>query len=130
MHFKLGKYKFGVMAGYELHFDKMWEMMDNANVECVLTPTLSTFASHERWRNLIKMRAFTHQMYIIRANRIGIYEDKGIDWEFYGDSIAVSPEGETLEHLGNYEEILIVDLEKKALKEAKSWGFKEALRKR
>ena len=130
MTFKHGKFKLAVMGGYELHFDSMFQELDSLGVECLLLPTMSTFSSHERWKNLITMRAFTHQMYIIRANRIGEYQDEDIAWEFYGDSIAVSPEGEVLEHLGNTEEILIIDLEKQALKEAKSWGFKEAIKKR
>ncbi len=130
MIFKVGRFRFAVMGGFELHFDPLWELLDKRDVDVVLLPTLSTFASHERWRKLIEMRAFTHHLYIIRANRIGSYDDHGVEWEFYGDSMAVSPEGEMIEHLGNYEEVLIVDIEKSVLKEAKSWGFREALKKR
>ena len=130
MIFKLGKFKFAVIAGFELHFDPLWQMIDEKNVDVVLIPTLSTFSSHERWRNLLSMRAFTHGTYIVRANRIGEYDDNGIAWEFYGDSLAVSPEGEILEYLGNYEEVLITQIERSALKEAKTWGFKEAIKKR
>lgn len=128
--FKVGKFKLGVLAGFELHFDPLWESLREKNVEVVLIPTLSTFASHERWRTLLQARAFTHSCYIIRANRVGEYDESGVSWEFYGDSLAVSPEGDIIEHLGNYEEVLIVEVTKEALKEAKSWGFKEALKKR
>lgn len=130
MIFKAGKFRFAVMGGFELHFDPLWSAIDAKDVDVVLLPTLSTFASHERWKKLIEMRAFTHSCYIVRANRIGTYNDKGIDWEFYGDSLAVSPEGEMIEHLGNYEEILIVDIDKEQLKASKSWGFKEAIKRR
>lgn len=130
MTFKLGKFKFGVMAGFEMHFDELWGKLDEKGVDCILSPTLSTFASYERWKKLIEMRAFTHNVYVIRANRIGEYTNEDIPWEFYGDSIAVSPNGGMLEHLGNKEEILIVELSKEQLKEAKSWGFKEAIKKR
>lgn len=130
MQFKLGKFKFAVLAGFEVHFDPFWQIFDEKNVDVVLIPTLSTFSSHERWRNLLSMRAFTHSTYIIRANRIGEYDDNGVAWEFYGDSLAISPEGEVLEYLGNYEEVLITSVEKDALKEAKSWGFRDALKKR
>ena len=130
MIFKVGKFKLAVLSGFELHFDTFWEKMSAKGVEVVLLPTLSTFASHERWRNLIQMRAFTHSCYVVRANRIGEYDDQGVLWEFYGDSLAVSPEGELMEHLGNYEEVLIVDIQKDILKEAKSWGFKDAIKKR
>ncbi len=130
MNFKVGKFRFAVMAGFEIHFDPLWQMLDAKNIDVVLVPTLSTFSSHKRWRNLLSARAFTHNCYVIRANRVGEYDDDDVKWEFYGDSLAYSPEGELMEHLGNYEELLIVDLDKEILKEAKSWGFKEALKKR
>ncbi|KIM11582.1 MAG: carbon-nitrogen hydrolase [Sulfuricurvum sp. PC08-66] len=132
MHFKIDKFRFAVMGGFELHFDAMWSMVDALGIDVVLLPTLSTFASHERWRNLIAMRAFTHHSYIVRANRIGEYQEPhtNVTWEFYGDSLVASPEGEIIEHLGNYEEVLIIELEKKALKEARSWGFRDAIKTR
>jgi predicted amidohydrolase len=132
MTFKVGKYRVGVMAGFEAHFDPFWETMSDKAVDIVLIPTLSTFASHKRWRQLFSMRAFTHSCYIVRANRVGDYEDDEDDvkWEFYGDSLAYTPQGELLQHLGNYEEVLIVEIDKDALKEAKTWGFREALKKR
>ncbi len=130
MTFKIGKYRLGIIAGFEAHFDEFWMAMSEKGVDIVLVPTLSTFASHKRWRQLFSMRAFTHACYIIRANRVGEYEEDDVKWEFYGDSLAYTPQGELLQHLGNYEEVLIVDIDKDALKEAKTWGFREALKKR
>ena len=131
MIFTIDGFKFAVMAGYELHFDAFWQEVMAKNVDAVLLPTVSTFESHERWRELIKMRAFTNNCYIIRANRIGEYVEGEFSWNFYGDSLVVSPEGEIENHLGNQEELLMIDLDKKAVKTArKSWGFKEALQKR
>lgn len=130
MHFNMHGLKLAVLSGYELHFDELFTYIDTLGVDVLLVPTLSTFASHDRWRNLISMRAFTHGCYIVRANRIGQYEHENITWEFYGDSLACAPSGEILAHLGNYEEVLIVDIDKKLLKEAKSWGFRDAIAKR
>ncbi len=131
MIFTIDGFKFAVMAGFELHFDSFWQDLMSKNVDAVLLPTVSTFDSHERWRELIKMRAFTNSCYIIRANRIGEFADDKCNWNFYGDSLVVSPLGEIENHLGNQEELLMIDLDKKAVKAAKkSWGFKEALQKR
>lgn len=131
MIFTIDGFKFAVMAGFELHFDSFWQDVMSKNVDAVLLPTVSTFDSHERWRELIKMRAFTNSCYIIRANRIGEFADDKCNWNFYGDSLVVSPLGEIENHLGNQEELLMIDLDKKAVKAAKkSWGFKEALQKR
>lgn len=129
--FSVDGFKFAVMAGFELHFDALWQEVMAKNVDAVLLPTVSTFESHERWRELIKMRAFTNSCYVIRANRIGEYIEDNCNWNFYGDSLVVSPEGDIENYLGNQEELLMIDLDKKAVKSArKSWGFKEALQKR
>jgi len=131
MIFALDGFKFAVMAGFELHFDPLWEAVSSKGVDAVLVPSASTFESHNRWRELLKTRAFTHNCYILRANRIGEYFDEKHAWKFYGDSMVVSPDGEIEADLGNTEELLIIDLDRKSLNESrKGWGFKEALRKR
>lgn len=131
MIFGMDGFKFAVMGGFELHFDPLWEAVSAKGVDVVLVPSASTFDSHNRWRELVKMRAFTHNCYILRANRIGEYNDEKYAWKFYGDSMLVSPDGEIESDLGNTEELLIIDLDRKLLSEArKGWGFKEALKKR
>lgn len=131
MVFACGGFKFAVMGGFETHFDPMWDAVSSKVVDAVLVPSASTFESHNRWRELIKTRAFTHNCYILRANRVGEYCDEQHAWKFYGDSMVVSPDGEIEADLGNTEELLIVDLDRKSLIESrKGWGFKEALRKR
>lgn len=131
MIFTVEGFRFAVMAGFELHFDAFWQEVMAKNVDAVLLPTVSTFESHERWRELIKMRAFTNSCYIIRANRIGEYVQDKWSWNFYGDSLVVNPDGDIENYLGNQEELLMVDMDKNAVKAArKSWGFKEALQKR
>lgn len=131
MIFGLGGFKFAVMSGFELHFDPLWSAIEAKNVDVVLVSSASTFESHNRWRELIKTRAFTHNCYVLRANRVGEYNDEKHVWKFYGDSMVVSPDGEVEADLGNTEELLIVDLDRKALRDSKKgWGFKEALQKR
>lgn len=129
--FKIDGFKFAVIGGFELHFDKVWEHMSYKNIDCVLLPTVSTFDSFQRWKSLILSRAFTHNCYILRANRIGEYSDKDYDWKFYGDSLLASPNGELLEHLGNKEELMIVDMSHtEVVLSRRSWGFKESINKR
>ncbi len=129
--FKVDGFKFAVMSGFELHFDEMFKHISSKNIDCVLVPSVSTFDSYERWKALILSRAFTHNCYILRANRIGEYADKNNSWNFYGDSLLASPNGELLEHLGNKEELMIVDMNHSdAVQSRKTWGFKETLNKR
>ncbi|MBD3823281.1 MAG: carbon-nitrogen hydrolase family protein [Epsilonproteobacteria bacterium] len=130
--FKVGSFKFAIMAGYELHFDEMFASVRQKNVDAILVPSVSTFESYERWKSLILMRAFTNNCYILRANRIGEFvEENGHSWKFYGDSLLASPNGELLEHLGNKEELMIADLSHTEVVNArKMWGFREPLKRR
>jgi len=129
--FKIDSFKFALMSGFELHFDTMWNKLSLKNIDCVLVPSVSTFESFQRWKALISTRAFTHNCYILRANRIGEYQDKEFTWKFYGDSVLSSPDGEILEHLGNKEELMIVDMSHtEVLNARRSWGFKEQINKR
>jgi len=129
--FKIDSFKFALMSGFELHFDTMWHKLSLKNIDCVLVPSVSTFESFQRWKALISTRAFTHNCYILRANRIGEYQDKEFTWKFYGDSVLSSPDGEILEHLGNKEELMIVDMSHtEVLNARRSWGFKEQINKR
>jgi predicted amidohydrolase len=127
--FKVDGFKFSVISGFELHFDEIFSKLDSKNIDCILVPSVSTFESYERWKALITTRAFTHNCYILRANRIGEYQDKEFTWKFYGDSVLASPNGELLEHLGNKEELMIVDMSHTEVVHARrSWGFKSKTR--
>lgn len=129
--FKVDGFKFGVISGFGLHFDELFSQLSSKNIDCILVPSVSTFESYERWKALILSRAFTNNCYILRANRIGEFQDKEFSWKFYGDSVLASPNGELLEHLGNKEELMIVDMNHSEVIQARrSWGFKEALHKR
>lgn len=131
MVFKVDGFKFCVISGFELHFDEIFSQLSSKNIDCILVPSISTFDSYERWKALLCSRAFTHNCYLLRANRIGSYEDKEVTWNFYGDSLLVSPNAEILEHLGNKEELLIVDMSHTEVVQARRvWGFKEAINKR
>ena len=129
--FKVDGFKFAIMNGFELHFDEIWDKLSQKSIDCVLLPSVSTFESYERWKSLIVTRAFTHNCYVLRANRIGEYQDKEYTWKFYGDSILATPNGEIQEHLGNREELMIVDMSHTEVVHARrTWGFKEAINKR
>ena len=122
--FKIDGFKFAVMSGFELHFDKMFLSLASKKIDAILVPSVSTFESSQRWKNLVTTRAFTNNCYILRANRIGEYKDKEHLWQFYGDSILASPNGEVLSHLGNREELMIVDMNHRDVLQArKTWGF-------
>ncbi|QCD44730.1 carbon-nitrogen hydrolase family protein [Campylobacter mucosalis] len=128
--FKYENLKIGVAFGFEAHFDVTFLNLMSKKIDVLLLPTASTFESNKRWEELLKMRAFTNNIYILRVNRIGSYKPKpkcqsGDEiWKFYGDSFVVSPFGEIANRLGNDEGILIANIDKKELLNAKAtWCF-------
>ncbi|MBL0686968.1 MAG: carbon-nitrogen hydrolase family protein [Sulfurospirillum sp.] len=129
--FSIGGVKFGIINGFELHFDTVFSQVMKKKVDVLLCPSVSTFDSSERWIELLKMRAFTNSVYILRANRTGVYKDQNREWKFYGHSNLISPWGDEELTLGSHEEILIVEIFKDELHAArKSWSWKSALSKR
>ncbi len=122
--FKVHNFKCAIISGFELHFDEIFRLIDEKKVECIIVPSISTFESNRRWKNLIKMRAFTHNVYMIRANRVGEYKEDGYTWRFYGNSMLVDPHGEVETELGESEELMIINLHKKEVREARrDWNF-------
>jgi nitrilase len=118
--FNVGKYKAAALFGFESHFDEFWKYFREKKVDIVFVSSVSTFNSHQRWYEMLKTRAFLNNMYVIRINRVGEYED----WNFYGKSFAVDPEGENIVTLGMKEELGIIKVSKDALKEARrEWKF-------
>jgi len=120
MVFSIGNLRFGAMFGFESHFDDFWEYFRSKKVDAVIVPSVGTFESGKRWFEMLKTRSFVNNMYVLRANRVGSFED----WEFYGNSFVTDPEGECIGMLGNKEEMLISEIDKQTVKNArKEWKF-------
>jgi len=129
--FMVDGFRVAVIAGFELHFDKLWESVMRKRVDLVLLPTASTFNSKYRWRELVKMRAFLNNCYILRANRVGDYLDHETHWNFYGDSLFVSPDGSIEMALEDRESMLIETITKEELAQSRrGWGFRAHMDKR
>jgi predicted amidohydrolase len=123
--------RFGVIGGFELHFNWFFDRLRARDVDVLLLPTAATFESHNRWREILKTRAFLHNIYILRANRVGEYLDREIKWKFYGDSMLITPMGEVDNLLEDKESLMVVTIDRKEVREAKRlWGFEKQLKKR
>lgn len=122
--------RFGVIGGYEVHFNWFFDRLSARDVDVLLLPTAATFESHNRWREILKTRAFLGNIYILRANRVGEYLDREIKWKFYGDSMLVTPMGEVEQVLEDKESLMVVTVDRKATREAKRiWGFERQLKR-
>lgn len=123
--------KYAILFGYELFFDYVWQFVDKKKIDVVLLPCVSTFGSIQRWQEILKMRALTHNVYILRVNRIGNYKQKDTNWHFYGHTLLVNPHGEVEEFLDDKEAIMISKIEKQKLAEARqTWQWSKILRKK
>ena len=129
MMFNIKGFRVMIMGGFELHFDYFWQKATQKKIDLVLVPTASTFGSHNRWREIIKTKAFLHGCYILRANRLGEYVDNEIKWKFYGDTMLITPSGEVEMMLEDKESMLIEMIDKEeVLEHRKRWGFEKELR--
>lgn len=129
--FNIDGYRVAAISGFELHFDPIWEYISKKRIDLVLLPSASTFGSHNRWRGLIKSRAFLHGCYILRANRLGEYREGDIKWRFYGDSMLVNPNGEVEMVLEDKESMLIEPIERSmVLEHRRAWQFEKELQAR
>ncbi|MWV62532.1 carbon-nitrogen hydrolase family protein [Helicobacter saguini] len=123
--FMANGFRFGVLFGFEAHFDEFWMEFKKAKIDVVLVPTASTFSSNERWEHLLNTHSFTNSCYVFRANRIGkIVANDGYEWDFYGHSFVAFGQ-DILDSLDENEGMLCVELDMNALNELKnSWKFR------
>jgi len=120
MVFKIEGFTIGILPGFETHFDEFWQFFRKKRVDLVLVPSVGTFNSQKRWKQILSTQAFLNNCYVLRANRVGSYKD----WKFYGNSFLANPDGEIIEELSNKEELLIANVDKKLVKTSrKEWGF-------
>jgi nitrilase len=118
--FKIENINIAILSGFESHFDEFWKYFRKKNVDLVVVSSVATFGSKQRWRNLLSTFAFLNNCYVLRANRVGSFKD----WKFYGDSFLFNPHGEMVDYLNDKEELLVVNIDKKEVKEAKKdWKF-------
>jgi nitrilase len=128
--FTLNGFKIGVIAGFELHFDALWQSMIDRRVDVAITVTANTFESFARWQTLVKSRSFTAGSYLLRANRVGECNAGDQSWLFYGNSLICSPMGEIENALDDREGIILAEIDKAAIKEARdSFRFNKIWRR-
>ena len=126
MSFSVDNFKFAVMFGFETHFDTFWQEARDKKIDCVLVPTACALNSQRRWSGLLKMRAFTNNIFVLRVNRLGKAKFDGVESEFYGQSFLADPHGNISNFLDEKEGMLICDLDKKVLSNARqTWKFRD-----
>lgn len=126
--FSVDGIKFATLFGFEAHFDEFWALCREKKIDCVLLPTACALDSNARWDALLSTLAFTNNIAILRANRIGKAKfkenKKEIESEFYGRTMFIDAHGQITQNLDQKEGMLLSEISKEALKDAKkTWEF-------
>lgn len=116
--FDIEGWRLGIAICYDRHFPETFRSFLLQGAELVLIPT--AVASSEPFTDVyeLEMRAaaMTHGLYIGMANRVGIEEPL----HFIGQSMVLSPEGQTLEMLADEPcALCTVELHKEAVTRAR-----------
>lgn len=123
--FEVCGFKVSAIFGWESHFDEIWIKLNKKNVDIVIVPTANTFNSNLRWARLLQTRSFLNNCFVIRVNRTGEYIENNVSWQFYGNSFVALPDGNLGDMLGQKDGILVCDIKKSILNEAKNiWKFR------
>lgn len=131
IRFEYNAITFAAINGFDIHFDQVWIEMVKQGVDVVLVPSVSTFGSNQRWNEILKSRALLNSMYILRVNRVGTYYDDESIWKFYGETYLINPFGEIEKSLNSKEELLMININKEEVEEARqTWKFQEQLKMR
>ncbi|MDR2034709.1 MAG: carbon-nitrogen hydrolase family protein [Helicobacteraceae bacterium] len=113
-----------LLFGFELHSDLFWHQIIKKKADVVIAVSVCAFESFARWQTLCKTRSFIGGCYLIRANRVGEYLEKRLNWTFYGNSLYCNPFGEIENSLEDREGILVASCEHSAIREARqAFGF-------
>jgi nitrilase len=118
--FKMENITVAILPGFEAYFDEFWKYFREKNVELVVVPSIGAFNSQKRWQSMLTTFAFLNNCYVLRANRIGKWDN----WKFYGESFLSGPDGNIIDKLSNKEELLVVNIDKNMIKlHKREWEF-------
>lgn len=107
----------GLSICYDLRFPQLHRSLAKAGADILLVPSaFSTVTGAAHWEPLLRARAIETGCYVLAAAQTGDHGGR----KTYGHSLAVSPWGEVLADGGKAGGITYVDLDPKAVSDARS----------
>ncbi len=98
----------GIVACFDRHYPESIRTEALLGADLILIPTVNTTDEPmELFEQEIRVQAFHNSVYAAMANRVG----KEDEMEFAGESIVVSPEGETVFKADHREQLAVVEIE-------------------
>ena len=105
--------KIGLAICYDLRFPELFRELSNQNIDLICLPAAFTAVTGKaHWEHLIKARSIENLVYFA-ASAQGGYHVSGR--ETYGNSIVVSPWGETLDLIKNKSGVIVSNINLKNL---------------
>ena len=110
-------YKIGMTICYDLRFPHLFRDLALHGADLITVPSVFMhITGKDHWHNLLQARAIETGCYIIAPAQYGHYFNKR---KSYGHSLIISPWGKILKDAKTDKTIIISDIDKKQIKEAR-----------
>lgn len=105
--------KIGLSICYDVRFAYLYRALAQAGAEVLLIPSaFSPVTGAAHWEPLLRARAIETGSYVLAAAQTGTHAAlSGKSRQTYGHTMAISPWGEVLAHLGTDPGVAVVDLD-------------------
>ncbi|MHA6324485.1 carbon-nitrogen hydrolase family protein [Roseivivax sp. CAU 1753] len=113
--------RIGLSICYDLRFAYLYRALAQAGAEILTVPSaFSTATGPMHWSPLLRARAIETGSFVIAAAQVGTHRaSRGKERRTYGHSMVVSPWGEVLLDAGEETGVFVVDLDLKAVQDAR-----------
>ncbi|WP_342771139.1 MULTISPECIES: nitrilase-related carbon-nitrogen hydrolase [unclassified Methanoculleus] len=112
--FTVGGMTFGLAVCYDLRFPELFRIYALAGAECMLVPAAWPCSRLSHWETLLSARAIENRYYVAGINTAG-----GPGGIYCGRSLGADPDGTVIARCGAGEEVLIMELDPGAVREAR-----------
>lgn len=106
---------FGLAVCYDLRFPELFRIYALAGVDCVLVPAAWPCCRLRHWETLLPARALENRYYVA-----GVNTASGPGEVYCGGSLAADPDGAIIARCGAGEEVLFIELNPAAVREAQT----------
>ncbi len=115
-----GKFTLGLSICYDLRFPQLYRALAQAGAQALAIPSAFTVPTGKaHWEPLLRARAIETGAYVLAPAQCGLHPAEGQPRRTWGHSLAVSPWGEVLADGGVEPGVTLVDLDPKAVAEAR-----------
>ncbi len=105
----------GLTTCYDLRFPELYRSYVDRGVELMLVPAAWPAARVDAWRILLQARAIENQTWVVACNTAGTHAKT----EMGGHSAVIAPTGEVVAEAGTDQEVLSVEIDPGAVREAR-----------